>query len=463
METTLLERIMARKRLVAFVIGLLGIVIILLTILFRVDGLSISRLNLPSDNLSVGTDGTTLRAYNGAFFYKIDLTKDTDPAVLGGGVKLPEITHALWADDDGVLLNFDQSFVNTAVDDVARKENLSYTEKAQSTWYFDLSTDTLHHVGNYLLYSKAHYFDSKNSTLYYLEADEGLALHAFNTSTKQDSIIPLSITLDTINYVDKCYNSEKVCLVGKPLDNPTRTKIYSVADDSKMKEEFSADGELYPILGSSYGLILKNEDLVSATGDGVVPEYQKGSFTNLATGEEMDISERFTPNGAVYTTYGEQGDRLALIGTSNENYTTVKRMLFGPSTQSGRLKYEDGKEFTSAVVINAAPTPNSILIEISDGQYGIFAPKGYVKADLSVEPSEEVTRYAKTCTDKIEDARIEYDDSNTRLTLLLPDDQNFSSNVARLSDCVAERADLTYGYDIALTSYDRKSGRVTSY
>ena len=86
-----------------------------------------------------------------------------------------------------------------------------------------------------------------------------------------------------------------------------------------------------------------------------------------------------------------------------------------------------------------------------------------MKADLSVESSEEVTRYAKTCTDKIEDARIEYDDSNMRLTLLLPDDQSFSSNVAKLSDCVAERADLMYGYDIALTSYDRKSGRVTSY
>lgn len=452
------------KRTVAIGVIIAGFVVLLLMLFFRTDSFTITRLNIRSENASLGVDGTTLRVYNGAFFYKRSLTENTAPKVLGGGVKLPGITHALWAGDEGVLLNFDQSFIQTAVEDVAKQERLSYEEKARSTWYFDFSDNSLHHVGNYMLYSKTHYFDSKNNTLYYLEADEGLALHAFDTATQQDRIIPLSVQFGTITQLDKCDKSDDICVTGNTLGSPTHTSIYSVKDDGTAKKVFSVDGKFYPILRSPYGIALKNKDITKSDEEvNVITEYERGALINVKTGKELAIPRHFTPDNTLYTTYGDEGDKLALVGDSDQDYTTVKQMFWGPLVQSGRLSYSDGKSFESAVVVDAMPTKNSLLLKTAEGEYGIFAPKGYVKADFSTDDSDIATDTVDQCIANTSDARSEYDEQFSAITLLIPDNEAFASSVSTINQCLTKKADILYGYALSFTAYDPESGKITSY
>lgn len=459
-----IEWLVAHKKAVASGLLLFGFVVLLFLLFFRTDSFTITRLNIRSDNLSLGIDGTTLRAYNGAFFYKKDLVNDTAPKVLGGGIKLPGITHALWAGDKGVVLNFDQSFIRTAAEDIANRNDLSYEERARSTWYFDFSSNTLRHVGNYMLYSKSHYFDSKKNVLYYLEADEGLALHAFDTAAKQDRIIPLSVQFGTITQLDKCTDSTNLCVTGKTLGSPSHTAVYSVEDNGTAKKSFSVEGEFYPILGSSYGVTLDKKDLLPVDEEDSMIEYKKGSLVNIKTGEKIEMNNRLTPDNFLYTAYGDSGDKLAVVGgSSNENYTTVKRMLWGSITQSGRLTYDNGKAFEAGIVIDSAPTANSILLKTTEGEYGIFAPSGYIKADFSKENQDSAINTAQTCTKSVSNTRVEYDGELGTISLLVPDDQNFSSNVSTINQCLVNKVATLYNYELSFTSYDLKSGRTTSY
>ncbi len=450
----------------ALIIGILLVLLAMLlsSLFFRVDAFRVTRLHIKSDNQSVSIDNGVLRAHNGAFFYKRSLTGNAAPTVLGGGVKLPGITHALWAGDKGVILNFDQSFIRTAVEDVANRNGLSYEEKARSTWYFDFSDNSLHHIGDYLLYSKAHYFDSKKNVLYYLEADEGLALHAFNTATKQDQITPLSVQFGTITQLDKCGDSSKVCITGKTLGSPTDTAIYSIEDSGTAKKDFSVEGEFYPVLGSSYGLALERKDLIPLDEEDSMVEYKKGALINIKTGKRVEINRQLTPDNFLHTTYGEDGDKLAVLGgDSNENYTTAKQMPWGAITQSGRLTYDDGDVFDSGIVIDSAPTANSILLKTTEGEYGIFAQSGYMRADFSKEDQDNAIDTARTCTKNVSNTRVEYDDELGKISFLVADDQNFNSNVSTINQCLVEKVATLYNYELSFTSYDLKSGRTTSY
>jgi len=458
------EWIAPRRKKIAIGLGLGTAILVLLILFFRVDAFTMTRLHLPSDNASVSVDGDTLRAYNGAYFYKKSLAKEAPPTVLGGGVKLPEITQALWAGDSGVLLNFDQSLAGTAVQDIATKKGLPYTSTTASTWYFDFSTDSLQHVGSYLLHDRARYFDKEKKMLYYLEGDDGQVLHAFSTTTKRDRVIPLSVNFSAITQLGTCYDSSLLCVVGRPIAKPSHTEIYSVKDDGTAKKKISLDGDLYLVPGTAYGIALMNEDVEAGKGDGMIIEYAKGALLNLKTGEKLTINKRFSP-GILYTTYGEDGDKLVFVGNLNEEYTTVQRHFLRPSVQYGRLVYSNGEKFgSSAIIIDSPPLKGSILLKTTDEEYSIFAPKGQVKADFSVHASDAVVDHVEGCTDGVDGARVRSDEeSPSKIMLLLPDNSSLRAAIARVTDCIAKEADMMYGYTVAFSSYDTKNGKITSY
>ena len=429
-------------------------------ILLNSDDFRVTNLHIDSSNQSVAFDGQSIQAFNGAFFYKIPLDSRSGVKILGGGVKLPGITKAIWAGDRGVILNFDESYIHTPVETIAASKHLSYDQQRQSTWYFDFSSNTLLYLGNYTIGDSAYLTD--NNTVYFTTSETGrFKLHTFNALTRKDSTLRIPLDLSSVSSIGKCPSSNTICLVGSRESSPAQTGVFSVDSRGETKELLSVKGKLYPLSGFDKYIVLDESNDVSDSGEGSMPAFSKATIFDLSQKKAIgEINKTFAPDSFLYTS---KDDKIILVGDSVAGYITVQKHLWFDWISDNSLRYTNGDNFDWAPVINSSMTPSGILFTASDKQYNLLTDKSLIKADFSPHPSKDTVSAATTCAAMVKSSKTQYDASSQQITILLPDNNAFASNVSNVSNCLAKTPAYIHGYNFSFTSYDTVSGRVTSY
>lgn len=438
---------------------ILLVVLFVVLFLVRDDNYRVVRLGISSSNRSTEFDGTYVRSFNGISFYKIPVDKTSAPVVLGGGVKLPVVTNAVWAGDAGVLLNFDQSLIHTAVEKIADQRGLSYQQERNSTWYFDFGSNQLYYVGNFTLYENVSSYN--NGLLSYITGSVGkFELHTYNTKTRVDSSNPIPVSLDSVSNIGTCPSSNNICIVGHPAADPSRAAVYSVDADQNAHELLSIKGELYPIQDMNTYLTLDNSDNISGSGEDATLAYNKASLFDLTKRVRIaEIGKTFSPDGFLYT---NTGDSLTLLSGAGNGYSSTKKILWFTAVIDNELRYIDGEDFTAAPVLSSKPSPNGILFPSSDGQLNLLARKDADWSNFSTKDSDSITEHLKTCA-KNSDIKVQYNSTVHTMSILIPDNSQFDSSVKDISSCLTRDTNFVKGYDYSFTSYNVKTGSITSY
>lgn len=451
------QRLPLRRMLVIGVIILL--IVIIINILLRGDTFSVTKLGIPDTNTSVTLSKDTVYAFNGANFYSFDISeagKTTER--LAGGVKLPVVTKAIWANDKGVLLNFDQSTIGTAVSDISTRLNLSYTEERNSTWYYDFAANKLFHVGPYQFVDGPKFYDEQKGLLRFVENRDGIMLaHSFDIETKEDSSTLLSSDFDAISAIYSCSVSPGVCISGNPSDSIGTSGVYSVSGNGDTEPIYELEGEVYPDPGTDWVVTLDRKDDSSEVTDGSISQYKKAVARNLKTNETVTINQTFGPGNFLYTFYGEKD--IAFIGVGGSNYVRTSTISGLQHTNTSQLKYEDGTSFESSPVINQMPTRDSILFASTDGQYNIFARSDKAVTTPVVSSKRDATTKLKRCAGQSE---IEFNDEIDTFTFFVNDDEKFTRTVSDIAICITKQR-LDHGYLYGFTSVNPQNGRPTSY
>lgn len=435
-------------------------VIVAVNILLRGDQFHVTSLSLPASNKSVEVINDTLYAYNGSSFYKQAINQPgSSLAILGGGIKLPPVTRAAWAEDNGVLLNFDQSTIGTEVGDAATSLNLSYGQERESTWYFDFREKKLYHVGSYQLLAGAHYYDQSSKVLNYIENRDGLTLlHSFDSISKVDTSVLLSSDFSMVSLLARCYDDSKsICITGRRSEIADKSGIYKLGQDGELTTKYEIRGEVYSIPESPWVVTLDSRDDVSEITDGSIAQYKKATAINLTTKRTTTIKKILGPGNFLYTLYDQ--DEIAMIGSGGANYVRTGTLSGLSHTSEDALEYTDSSKFEASPIIEFSPMKDMIVFGSTDGQLNLFTQEGRTITTFSKVPQPTAAKKLQACSGN---ADTEWQTEEQTFTVFLPDTPAFKSEVRRVSDCIAKEK-LTHGYLYAFTSVDPATGRPTSY
>jgi len=427
------------------------------TIITRTDNFSITKLGIKGSNRSVYVSSDSVRAFNGAYFYKIDLATDTPPVVLSSGVKLPVITKALWVDDIGVVLNFDQSITNTAVESVATSNDLSFTEKRTSTWYFDFKTSSLSYIGNYLIDGDASYVDNTKISFMSRE-DDTYQFHTFNTETKKDSIQSIEVKISDIDVISRCIKVDSICITGPKIGDTRSTETYAIGSSEKLSKQTGFDGTIYPLARSGIYAGLSNDNEVPGDDDGLLREYNAIDIVNTITKKQRIINISTTLDGFLYTMYNDQ---VVVLNNDPNFYTVTKNVLFFNKVSNKKLRYSDGSDFTDGIIFKTSTSNNLINFISTDGAYNILAANGYLKNRLFSTEGSGLSIDSVTECVAANDVKIKNTDDG--VTVLVLDDDKFKQRVKSVSLCIAKDSGSTYALDYSFVSISPVNGRPTSY
>ena len=421
---------------------------------FRVIDLHIDR-----SNTSAVFDGSSLRAYDGLFFYKILSSSEEGTKLLGGGLKLPQITSIVWAGDNGALMNFDDSLIHTAVESVSNQKGLSYDDERNSTWYYDFKANTLRYVGTYTMYSNVHYFAS--NTLYYFTGDSGsYTLHAYDIRSGVDTPYTIPVNFDSISYVSTCPRAEgTVCVIAKRSSSIDREGVYAITGSKLVKELFSIKGDITPLPGTYKYLTLDSKDAISGSDEDSVVQYKKAVIFDAQTLKSIgEINQTLSPDGYMATT---KDDDIVILDSQNGTYYTYFKPIWFTHVSKNTVRHTSGEVFTDAITSTTTPMPGGVVIKSTGANLELFASKSIDDSIFTPESSSAVMRSVNSCIGG--DIVTRYITQTKTISILVPDDKMFDTNVSKISKCLSTKKNIVHGYNYSIVSYNPSNGQVTSY
>jgi hypothetical protein len=201
--------------------------------------------SLAADKDFAHLNGSSLYAYNGLAFYKINQAARDKVTILNTGLKLPTPSNVYWADSKGALMTFKQSFISSAIEKKLTALGYAVTPATQAyTWYLDFATGSLQLVStsslqaNQVLYSA-----SENGFYFFADSGNGVKqLFFYHTDSGHTDTLIKDIQLASVSDLQKCSGNLRVCLTGYDNTDQTAQNLYGVTKTGSLQTLKKSNG-----------------------------------------------------------------------------------------------------------------------------------------------------------------------------------------------------------------------------
>lgn len=472
-------------KLIIIGIGLLLAIVILISWLLWVKypSYTVSTTPLNTDRNFSHMTGSDIYSYNGMAFYKINLAKNNEVAVLSEGLKLPTPKNVFWADSRGALVSFDESFILTEVEKALAARGQVVDEITSTyTWYLDFSSSTLSLVSEEPLLTAV--FSARDNGFYYIpdythiETDSYAApntpLHFYNINTKADETVSEDLEVVDITHIGNCSDaSMKVCIIASDKDNIAKLKLIGINSQNQTVPLIELDeGKLVATNSPDLYVTATPSESDKPATSGSADGEREIAFTNMRV-ELRNIKTKtatslpFTIDEEDIFPYIVSDKDFYVLSTrvANENQANVfingapSTIGIASSTESP-LTFSDGKLYNTGIAgIVGYGDNGTSLLDTNSGMQLLFSPSAQSKTvdSLSKKSVEDIVNKCAT------GAAIDYFDEEKQFRVLFTDNDAFKQTVATFSDCVT-KADTRalVGYNFAFGARDPGSGRITT-
>jgi hypothetical protein len=434
--------------------GLLIALIVVLTLvrLLSPNPYAITALGVTNDEQShIQLDGTVLKMFNGVAFYSVDLADSGQSAKIytEAGQRIPNPSSIIWADERGVLLSFDRSFLNTPVFEAARKQSVSVFELDQTTWWYDFSTGGFTYVTNKPIYNNMGVYVDNRASVYFITEDDELALYRYAIDDNKLKRLADDTIFTDSQSVERC--GEGVCVVGI---SPLKPGLYAVWQYSDSSDTFAP---LYesgaPILATGQeNIYFTYNNSQSAQTEGQIPTFSSAVVVN--TVEKTERSFDYTLGLDLIGVHAADSEKLAFFGDEPSRYHMLSGGLFGDQLNSFELTM-DGETYEDGVLANFRTFNGGVLFGSLDNNAMLFSNNKSLRAP-EVKESSIVLRALEDCGLRAE--LIE----QINLFTITATESKAKSEFEKAGDCFKKSPEVLYGNQFLYQTVDDFNGRVTS-
>lgn len=467
----------SKKRL-AIVSSLVLILVVLILLLWPQPNF---RQYSPTDTGMVARDnfgilyGSDLLGFNGMSFYKADTAADGAVTVISKSAKLPKPSRVFWATDKGALLNFEESFTGTIVENALFQNGQSITKFTELySWYFDFSTGTIHKVSDAPLLANGAVYSKEDNGFYYMpdyspfgpyeDLDypvESSPLYFYSIDKKANELISTDLQLTDVSHINQCPNvPQSVCIIARDKSNTREKKLYKVTK-LNMSVLLSSSGKIFPTNRPEYYIVAEAAE--KSSGEEEIIDYTSMTAKLHDIRDELSIPFDFEIGADDVVTYIHDDNHFYMLNAHDESrYRSGEIKKNRIRSQKHTLLTNDGLAYQEKLTTYVSyGNKGMVLIATQNNDQIILSPSDMKPVVLDVS-QEEAQKVVTNCTE-LHAQQNDYAESLDMFRVFFTEDSTFNSSLTSLGDCISKQNNTvlsTYNFYIGLL--DPRNGKITS-
>lgn len=399
-----------------------------------------------------------LMLYNGSSFYQVNPATSSDPKVVySPKTRLPHVSGVIWANDRGVLLNFDRGIIYTPVFDYLLENNLPLAATSYGTWYLDFKSGELARVNDSDFKHDLGFYDENNNTFYFLpvgEYSEFKSLIAYKVDTKEVTTIIEDLDFNYISTLDGC--GGKLCISGNKNDQTIEEYgIYSIDVKSKsIKREKAGKGFVSQKHNDDFIIFEEPVD----EGD-VETTYRKLTNYNIVDKSENSFPGVFSEYGLFKGSIHE--NNYYLDGGSSSYLLSSKDIFGNYNLKEAPIQPSDDTDFTHGFISISQTNYDMTIIGSLDRKYFILADDSFIKNSFTKQSKKDTDSFISECA-KSASALSEFRDETNEYTITVTDGDGVSSAISKINQCIASKPKFLLGNQFYFQARDPENGKITT-
>lgn len=433
-----------------------------------------------TDGVSYSLQGNVVYSYNGLAFQKTALEGGASEVLAVPG-RIPKPKSMSWANERGVIIEFDDSFYSTKIEDELKGLSLPIDSSTKGyIWFYDFLLDEFRILSTRSLYTDGIVVNGDESGFYYLADStsvefEGagrlgpeLREYVFGKPNSdelgQSRLIATDLAFTTVESIQGCSLGQGVCAVGigSDKDSSTNESVFFVDKDGSIKLVHSAEGivkysgfeDWYLISGSAEDLEKNTEPQEGGFEEGpaiLIDIKEKSMEINLNIDISQNIDVSFDETGALSIVFYGLGEDKS----NKENivsYFSASIDVVEHEIKSGKSRdiYTDG---SGAKVYSSLGSgiKGAILLESIDESVWMLSPKASKEMALGVKGFNEVYAESTKCAAQI-GGEIDESSEGKLFRVLIPTTVQYQTEFVKFSRCMEEvGSGLGYQFYFGLT------------
>lgn len=478
MEQSTISQIL-KSKLFLITVGVLIILTALIIVAFialtpKYPSYKVSQTPLNNDNNFAYLSGSSIYAFNGLSFYKVS-TDNRQVEVLSSGQKLPKPYRIYWANDNGALMSFKESFIRTQVASQLSSRGVDDTSFADTyLWYLSFKDNSLRIVEDSLPQTDTVHYSEADQGFYYLKAFGGgsveghpaLQVNFYSIKDFELSIVNEDIEMVDTSYTGVCPKSQSgVCVVGRDRDELTSNKLVEVTKGGELNTLLASEGRL--IATSSASKYLTTTPDVSSQGEDpedITPTQT--SINDLATGTSFALDFK-VGSESVVTSFIDENTFYAIrsnteTGEGGASYLSATNNILGQISTKEKYFSSDNNSFSGGVVGTVSYGKSGVtLLTSTDGSQFLVSKEEDSGINLDRIPVNEVQTIVNSCV-KSSAVNSQFFEENHLFRIYFNDNDQFSKNIKAFSSCMATKPEMMFGYQYDLFGVSPINGRITT-
>lgn len=415
-----------------------------------------------------------LYAYNGLSFHKTNIYT-SDITVLNSGLKLPSVETIIWANDNGALMTFDESFWLSEPQSVMLDSGRDILDSSYKdyTWYLDFETSKLSPVHTEkILPNIGFYSPSRNSIIFaaMTNGSQDVSLLSYSPSSEKTEAINERLDVFNIRDISDCgENSSSICLLARTRENPDSTSVIEVNSIGVERIALSSRGRVFETNRMNHYVVFEKIDFdVGDSGFNFVNNSDtaesEANVVNISDGTVLETNYSTNSNNVIVHYVQDEGviffddSVIAEDGVFSYFYGVVE----DGNVSVAKMNINTNNKLNDIVTIRTVDESNSILGILPDNT-PLLLHQTTQNIKLP-EPTEEITarEVVLKCLSE-ESSSLDYDGNNRTFRIFFIENNDFSDNVNRFSSCLLEEdKSIIFGFNFYFGARDSVSGRITT-
>lgn len=417
--------------------------------------------------------GDDIYYYNGLAFLKQNL-ETNQINTLNTGRNLPSIDKIFWADDNGVLFNFDGSFAATIVEQKLRSRNETVNKTTQNyTWYYDFKSGDLHLVDTAPIEKSLAVYSPSEKGFYYIAGfsdrirynpNVGITISFYDITTNTKSQISSNLQVTDPTHLVRCVDAVKsICLIARSQQNPQTKQLLQIKSGSS-KELLQTKGLILKTNQASKFVFFEPENPAS---NGVLDEADilSGEGRVFDVGNDEKKSTGLLISGTGFGAYFENNRNLfiiddylrggGVINTEELHYGIGKKSWWHPA-KVATIRVESKQE-AQITEVSSYGNRTALLVSYDDQQL-LFSNKSQ-NTSVALGKDSVLSEQVSSCA-KSQSATSDYFKSSNEFKVYLTLNQDFEQKVAAFSSCMKQTN--TTGFNFDFVGRDPVNGRIVT-
>jgi hypothetical protein len=344
--------------------------------------------------------GSKIYGFNGVSFFAADPKSDAKATILNRPGRLPVPSAIYWADSQGALISFKDSFSQTRVEQALSQQGLRPNETTQQyTWYLNFSNNTLQVAYPGAIRSGLAVYSSADKGFYFIpelasqgnvegddplrpssDIDSQIPLYFFNTDTRKVSNISNDIALMSVTYMAGCdFKDQRICVIGRTEQEPQKQVLYGINTQGKTTKLLESAGRMIPTNRQDTYITAEPQAQQNQQEERETVDFEPSPAVSRNVVNDSRIDLGFTVGGGNIFPY-INGDTFYVVDSTIE----INRSFGG--YHSGKITDQRAGSQELALMLNNEPLETSFTGVVSYGDDGLTLLTDSKGAQLLVYP-----------------------------------------------------------------------------